>query len=167
MRSRHLFAGLWVVLLTGALLALTLGSVGAPRVAAQARQAIERQSEVFALQSAARTVTTDSAEFVNFGAVGVRLYLDVTAASGTTPTLACKLQGKDPASGDWVDVAGAAWAQQTTTTALPLELVVYPGIAETANAAVSDVLPFRWRATCAVAGTTPSFTFSIAGSYIG
>lgn len=117
---------------------------------------------VFAL--AARAVTENSAEQVNGYARGVRLTLDVTAASGTSPTLTVKLQAKDAVSGKYVDIAGAAFTAKTA--AGTDELVVYPGIAETANETVSDVIPDAWRAVATIGGTTPSFTFSLGASYI-
>lgn len=120
--------------------------------------------EFTVLASAARTTTTSSADLVNYDARGVRLYLDVSAASGTTPTLDCKVQGKDPVTGDYVDLPGAAFAQKTAAGSD--DLTVYPGIAETANETVSDVLGKTWRVTCAIAGTSPSFTFSIGAGYL-
>lgn len=95
---------------------------------------------------------------------GIHLVLDITAASGTTPTLDIKLQRKDDKSGKYVDLPSAAFAQKTTTGTD--DLVIYPGIAETSNRSVSDVITSRWRAVATLAGTTPSFTFTLAGEYV-
>lgn len=95
---------------------------------------------------------------------GIRLFLNITAASGVAPTLDIKLQVKDEVSGVYLDLTGASFAQQSTTGAL--DLVVYPGITSTANRRVSDVIPRTWRAVATVAGTTPSFTFSLTGDYV-
>lgn len=114
--------------------------------------------------SAARTTTTNGSDLTNVGARGVMLVLDVTAASGTTPTLDVKLQYKDPVSGKYVDIPGAAFAQKTGTGTD--SLLVYPGVAETANREVSTHLGKSWRAVATIGGTTPSFTFTLAGSYL-
>ena len=45
-------------------------------------------------------------------------------------------------------------------------LMLYPGVAETANVSVSDVLPKMWRVVATIGGTTPSFTFSLGASVI-
>lgn len=123
------------------------------------------QAPVTVLVSAARTATESSVAQANDGrGRGLLLVLDVTAASGTTPTLDVKLQAQDAVSGQWVDVPGAAFAQKTATgTAM---LIVYPGMVETANTRVSYVAPKIWRAVSTIAGTTPSFTFSLAGYYL-
>lgn len=124
--------------------------------------------------SAARTSTTNSAGFTvphNSDSNGIWLVLDITAAAGTSPTLNCKLQKGVHSvlgSGDskWVDVQGAAWAEKTTTGTS--ELIVFPGIAETDNVSVSDCLPpeSTWRIVATIAGTSPSFTFTIGGYYV-
>ena len=122
--------------------------------------------ELILFASAALTDTGSphsSADFDNDAWPGVLLSLDITAASGT-PTLDIKLQSKDPASGKYNDIPGAAFAQKTTTG--QDTLVLYPGVAETANASVSDVLSPVFKAVATIAGTTPSFTFSLGASLI-
>lgn len=126
-----------------------------------------RETVLFA--SAARTTNENSNEQVNspsqFRYKGVRLFLDITAVTGTNPTLDVKLQAKDPASDKWFDVTGAAFAQQTGTgTAL---LTLYPGIKETANDEVSEILPDTWRIATTIGGTdTPTFTFSLGAEWL-
>jgi hypothetical protein len=91
---------------------------------------------------------------------GVVLYLDVTAVSGSSPTLDVKVAGKDPASGDYFDIAGAVFAQKTGVSAA--SLTIYPGIAETANVSVSFVMPMTYRVIGTVGGSsTPTVTFSL------
>lgn len=115
--------------------------------------------------SAARTTSVNSADQVMEGwqGKGVRLYVDVTAVAGT-PTLDIKVQGLDQASGDYYDIPGAAFPQ--ITAVVTDILTVYPGIAETANETVSDVLPKTWRVVATIGGTTPSFTFSLGACII-
>lgn len=99
------------------------------------------------------------------GARGIRLYLDITAETGTA-TLDVKLQGRDSAgSGDWFDVPGATFAQKSATGSD--DLVIYPGIAETANESVSDVLPSWWRVVGTVgASTADTLTFSVGADLL-
>ena len=121
-------------------------------------------SEVTLFSSASRTANTNSDTQTQTKYKGVWLVLDITAASGASPTLDVKLQRYDGISGNFVDIADAAFAQQTGTATVGLTL--YPGIAETANVSVSDVLTSEWRAVATLGGGTPDFTFSLAGQYI-
>ena len=123
---------------------------------------LNKSVNVFA--SSARTATENSSDQTNDCARGVRLFLDITAASGSSPTLDVKVQTKDPVSGNYVALTGAAFAQQTGTATL--DLAVYPGIGETANRAVSDVLSSVWRVVATYGGSSPSFTFSVGAEYI-
>lgn len=118
--------------------------------------------EATVFSSAARTATANSTDQVNYDAHGIKMHLDITASSGTTPTLDIKLQAL--INGVYIDIAGAVFTQKTGTGTD--ELTVYPGIAETANESVSDVIPRTWRAVATIAGSSPSFTFSLGVSYI-
>ncbi len=95
---------------------------------------------------------------------GIHLILDVTAASGTSPTLDVTLERYDPGSDGFIAMPGAAFAQKTGISVD--DLIIYPGIAETANRSVSDVLSQHFRLVWTIAGTTPSFTFTIGATYL-
>jgi len=103
--------------------------------------------------------------FANADCKGIAIIVKVTAKSGTSPTLAVKLQAYDIASGDWVDVLGAStitFSDVGTTC-----LVVYPGIAVTANLAVSAICPKTWRLYYTIGGSaTPTMTFSVGYTLI-
>ena len=117
--------------------------------------------------SAARTATTTNSSDQDNDPQqkGVRLFLDITAASGTSPTLDIKLQVKDPLSAKYEDMAGAAFAQKTGTG--QDILTIYPGMAETADESVSDILGSTWRVVATIGGTdTPTFTYSLSGDYL-
>ena len=114
--------------------------------------------------SAAQTATNNSTAQTNFNARGIDLYVNVTAASGTSPTLAVKIQTQDPVSGTWVDLPGAVTANITAAGITVLQ--VYPGVAAVANSTISAALPRAWRCVSTIAGTSPSFTYSIGGAYI-
>ena len=121
-------------------------------------------AEFTVLASLLRSVTANSDTIENVGWRGVVLFLNITAEDGAI-TLTPKVQVLDPVSGAWVDLAGAVFAAQTATTAAPVMLTIYPGIAETANVSVSDVLPRNWRVVATMSGTT-SMTFSIGACYL-
>lgn len=90
--------------------------------------------------------------------LGMALFLDITAASGTTPTLDIKVQYLDPLTGNAFDLLAGAFVQKTTTGSD--HLVIYPGIAVDANR-VNQVLPGDIRINSVIGGTTPSFTYSL------
>ncbi len=124
-----------------------------------------RDLKIFASQVFAEGVTNSGDITNSNGFLGVRLYLDYTAESGTNPVLDLKIQTKDPLSGKYFDMAGAAFSQASAVSTD--ELTVYPGIAETNNETVSDVLPLTWRVVATVGGTdTPTVTASVGGAYI-
>lgn len=123
-----------------------------------------RDETVFA--SAARTASANSDDFdLPYDAAGVLLFLNVSAASGTTPTLDVKLQTKDPISGSYLDIPGAAFTQKTTAAGLST-LTVHP-FATASPGVIAQALGRTLRVATTVAGTTPSFTYSVAVNYIG
>lgn len=102
-----------------------------------------------AFTSAAR-ITTENGVKLNVGDYNeLTLFLDITVVSGTTPTLDIKVQGFDTLGSKWVDL-GYAFAQKTTVSTDVLKL--------------DNTKPFgkRIRAVATIAGTTPSFTFSLS-----
>lgn len=115
--------------------------------------------------SSAKTATGNSAAAItNASGNGVLLFLNITAVSGTTPTLDLKVQVQDPVSSLWFDVPGASFAQRTATgTGI---LCIMPGVVEAANSKVSYPLPRTYRLAWTIGGTTPSFTFSVGAQYI-
>jgi hypothetical protein len=104
----------------------------------------------------------NSADQVNFNGRGLQLFINVTAISGTTPSLTVTIQGKDTASGAYYTIlAGVA------ITAVGVQrLTVYPGLTNTVNAMQSDLLPRTFRILYVIAGTTPAVTATIGASVI-
>lgn len=105
--------------------------------------------------SAARTATGDSGEIsdpntLEGDAAAAALILDITAVSGTTPSMTTIVEAKDPASGKWFQVAtfGAKTAVGTT--------VVWVGVGSDAV-----FLPNRLRVSWTITGASPSFTFTV------
>ena len=119
------------------------------------------------LASAAQTTTVATAAQVNTNARGVTVFVNVTAVSGTTPTLAPIIQAQDPVSAVWAELNPTP----TNITATGLFIYqVYP--AEIGPAAASGItqvtatqLPRNWRVNFVIGGTTPSFTFSAGYEY--
>jgi hypothetical protein len=93
---------------------------------------------------------------------GIKLYINISAVSGTGPTLTVTIQGKDPVSGQYFTVLVSVALATTGETVL----TVYPGLAATANVGANDVLPATWRVQALVAGTTPTVTATIAASLL-
>ena len=112
-----------------------------------------KQLTVF--ETATRSVTgvAVSPDLNNFGYRGVHLTVAATGVAGNGTTLAIKVQGKDAVSGQYYDIHGAALPNVTANLSAPNYLAVYPGVAETANQSVSDVLPKTWRVHTTLSGT--------------
>lgn len=104
----------------------------------------------------------NSVDVINYNGRGVKVGINISAIAGTTPTLTVTLQGKDVASGQYynllVSPALAAVAFSTLT--------LYPGIAAVANVSANDVLPRTFRVITAIAGTTPTVSYTVGASII-
>jgi hypothetical protein len=123
-------------------------------------------TDTTAVASAARTATGNSSDLTNYNARGVTAFVNVTAASGTSPTLLVTLQGKDPVSGTYYTLVAQA---ATLTAAGTAVLTCYPGASggpASPSATSGMPLPRVWRVLWTVTGTTPSFTFSVGLNYI-
>jgi hypothetical protein len=90
------------------------------------------------------------------GFVGGAVYINYTAGTGSTVV---QLQRYDTLSGTWTDVHGALTAALATSQST--SFTVYPGVAETANRSVSDVLGDVIRATAVITTYPATFTVSI------
>lgn len=96
------------------------------------------------LASAARTTSTNGGSMTVPVGRELIVTLDVTAASGTTPTLDVKLQ-HSPDGAQWTDL-GTSFAQKTAVGA---EAKVFTGVHG------------YIRTVSTIGGTTPSFTYSV------
>lgn len=105
----------------------------------------------------AASASGNSADKTLIGARGVKVVIDVTAITGTTPTLVVDVQGKDTASGQYYTALASASITATGVTVL----TVYPGVAATSNESASDHLPATWRISYTIGGTTPAVTATI------
>lgn len=93
---------------------------------------------------------------------GILLYINISAISGTSPTLTVTLKGKSPVSGaEYTILASAALSAPGLTV-----MKVYPGLTAAANLAANDILPAIWRVDSVIGGTTPSVTATISATLV-
>jgi len=121
---------------------------------------------VTAEASSAKTATGNGTTQTNFNHAGVFLWVNVTAVSGTTPTLTVRLQWSPDGGTTWVDLDTTNAQTASITGVTTAVLRVYPGLATTANASLNSVLPRTWRLAWTIGGTTPSFTFAVQANYV-
>lgn len=93
---------------------------------------------------------------------GVKVIVNITAISGTAPTLTVTLQGVDVASGALYTILASAALTATGTTVL----TVFPGATAAANVAANDALPANWALKAVIGGTGPSVTATIGASVL-
>ena len=110
--------------------------------------------------SATRTTSFNSELFrySDYSVDSCIIYVDVTAVSGTTPTLTAQLQSLDPASGKWVNLSGVVTATINSISTVTLQVGQW--IPTVANSTINSILPNTLRIAYTIGGTTPSFTFS-------
>ena len=114
------------------------------------------------LTYAAASAGTNGADQINSVGRGVKVVVNITAITGTTPTFTVTIQGKDSASGAYFTLLASAALNATGTTVL----TVYPGLTAAANVTVNDVLPRTWRVITAIGGSTPAVTATVGASVI-
>lgn len=88
---------------------------------------------------------------------GLLVYVNISAITGTSPTLTVTLQGKSPQGTYYTVLASAA----LTATGLTV-LRVYPGLTAAANLTANDVAPQAFRISTAIGGTGPAVTATVS-----
>ena len=106
--------------------------------------------------------TVLSSDQLNPAGSGIKLVIDITAITGTSPTLTVTLQGKDTTSGKYFTILASAALNATGTTVL----TVFPSAPVAANVSANDLLPRSWRVSAVVGGTGPSVTATIGASVV-
>lgn len=102
------------------------------------------------------------ADQLNVNGRGLQVGVNITAGTGTSPTLQVIIEGKDAASGVYYTLfASAAIAATPGFTALS----VYPGLTGSATVG-NQVLPRTWRVRTVIGGTTPAVTATVGASII-
>ena len=110
---------------------------------------------VAALTGTAAAAGANGSDQTNRRGHGLLVVVDITALTGTAPTLTVTIQGKDTASGKYFTILASAALAAVATTVLR----VYPGLTAAANLVASDVLPYTWRVISVIGGTTPAVTY--------
>lgn len=105
------------------------------------------------LASAARTTNGGSAAFPAGGGETIALLVNCTAASGTSPTLTISVEWSHD---------GVTWCLADPSE--PMTNITAAGQARARSFAVKGRFARVWYS---IAGTTPSFTFSVQAAYIG
>lgn len=126
--------------------------------------------------SEARTTSSDSGPIVinDMDMQNLLIKLNVTAVSGTSPTLGVYFQQSLDGGITFVDVA--RFAQITAATTNPHYISLAVGATNAVSGAIGDgTIPASslgtslvsnvWRVKWVIGGTTPSFTFSVDAIY--
>lgn len=104
------------------------------------------------LASGAQTATASHTTISGLGSFTQAIItLNITAVSGTTPSLTVKLQTSDDGGTTWYDLPSATFTAATAVSTQIIQL----------SAPFGDTL----RAVSTITGTTPSFTEAIKGVF--
>lgn len=112
------------------------------------------------LTQTAASAGTTSADQTNYNGVCAVVPVNISAISGTGPTLTVTVQGKDSVSGNYYTLLASAALTTTGETVL----TVCPGATVAANTAASAPLPRTWRISTVIAGTGPSVTYTVGAN---
>lgn len=118
------------------------------------------QLGALATLTAASTGGTSAAQ-VNSLWRGLTLFVNISALTGTSPTLTVTIQGVDPVSGATVTLLASTAIAATGVHMLQ----IYPALPATANVSANAVLPSNWQVIWAIGGTTPAVTATISANY--
>lgn len=99
--------------------------------------------------------TVSSPDQTNYNNRGAKFFMNLTALTGGA-TCQLKVQGKDPVSGVYFDIAASAAIVATGLTVI----TVYPGITTTANVSLNDIIPRTYRVQAIVAVGTATGTIA-------
>lgn len=116
--------------------------------------------ELTLLTLTAASANTDGSDQTNLNAKGAVVVVDVTAISGTGPSLTVTVEGK--VNGKYYTILDSAAITTVSTTVLK----IHPGLTAAANSAANDVLPKTFRVRATIAGTGPSVTATVGASLI-
>ena len=90
---------------------------------------------------------------------GMLVFINITAITGTSPTLTVTLKGSiDAAATATYTILASAALNATGLTVLK----VYPGLTASANVAANDAVPMNVQVSTAIGGTGPSVTATIS-----
>jgi hypothetical protein len=110
--------------------------------------------------STARTTSGTGATFTNHSGRAVSFWVNVTAVTGTTPTLTVRVQWSPDNGATWLDMDTTNLQTASITGTSNATLRIGVGLTTAANAALNTAAPRLMRLAWTVGGTTPSFTFA-------
>jgi hypothetical protein len=119
-------------------------------IAVPVDQQYRRKENLGTLYSGTVTASGNSANINVDNFMAAELELKVTAVSGTNPTLDVYVEGLFEATGDWKPLASQPGITATGTWFFTLNPLIF------------RYIRIRW----VVGGTSPSFTFTVAGQAI-
>lgn len=111
----------------------------------------------------AASAGVSGADQTNLNARGLLLGINITAGTGTSPTLQVIVEGKDAVSGTYYQLLASAAIAATPGFTL---LSLYPGLTAAANLVANQVLPRTWRVRTVIGGGTPAVTATVGASVI-
>lgn len=96
--------------------------------------------------SSSQTANNSSAQLLVSQYREAIVFLNVTAVSGTTPTLTVQVQTSDDGGTTWYNLPGGAFAQQTAIGTSAIQVNTF-----------GDTI----RVTSTIGGTSPNFTYAV------
>lgn len=118
----------------------------------------DRQTLQGVLTHTAASAGSNSGDLDGAYGKGLMVFVNVTAITGTTPTLTVTIEGKDVVSGQYYTILASAALNATGLVVLK----VYPGLTAAANLTANDIIPGTYRIRTTIGGTTPAVTSTIS-----
>lgn len=118
-------------------------------------------SAVALISHAAAAAGVSGSDQTNLNARGLLVGINITAGTGTLPTLQVIIEGKDVVSGVYYTLLASAAIAATAGFTL---LTIYPGLVASANLVANQVLPRVWRARTVVGGTGAAVTATVSAN---
>lgn len=115
------------------------------------------KQNIGALSLSGASASGASRDFQSSAGRGAVVVIDVTAITGTSPSLTVTVEGKDPHTGKYYTILASAARTVAGTTVLRIG----PGLTAAANAVANDLMPRDFRISYAIAGTTPSVSAKV------
>lgn len=115
-----------------------------------------------ALTLTAASASANGHDLENMSCKGAHFTIDVTAITGTTPTVTVTIEGKDEFSGKYYTILASSAISTVSTTVLK----VYPALTAAANSVANDIVPKMFRVRATIAGTGPAVTATVGVSLV-
>lgn len=115
------------------------------------------KDEIAALVLTAASASGSSRDFRSSAGRGAVVVIDITALTGTSPTLTVTFEGYDPHSGKYYTILQSAALAAVATTVLRIGAE----LTAAANTIAKDFVPHSWRIRYTIGGTTPSVTAKV------